>query len=294
MARSLDIGPLRSFVAVADAGGFQRAADVLHMSQGAVSGHVRRLEGAVGKPLIERRPGRGWRFTVEGERFLHHARRILALHDEALLRFSDDAVETLVIGSTEHAATQLLPHLRQALDQSLPDHRIRFRIDRGTRLREAFSAGRLDIALLLGPASDPRATPVGELELTWYSAPGWMPPGESETMEVVAFDGPCALRDRALETLAQHAIPVTIAAEALQLAGVQAAVRAGLGVALMATLGQAPEGLVAVRDLPSPEPIPLAVWASQVLEPTVRTKVADAVSQVIVTAPRRTSVPVIS
>lgn len=41
--------------------------------------------------------------------------------------------------------------------------------------------------------------------------------------------------------------------------GVQAAVGAGLGVALMATLGQTPEMLVVRDDLPRPEPIPLTV-----------------------------------
>jgi DNA-binding transcriptional LysR family regulator len=274
MSRLLDIAPLRSFVAVADAGGFQRAADVLHLSQGAVSQHVRRLESAIGRPLVERR-GRGWRFTIDGEQLLRDARRILALHDEVLRGFSQQTAETLVIGSTEHAAAQLLPHLAASLDQSLPGYRIRFRIDRGTKLREGFAAGRIDLALLLGPADDPRATAVGDLELTWYSGPGWAP-AAAEPLPVVAFDNPCALRTRALETLAHHSIPVVISAEAMQLAGVHAAVSAGLGVALMATLGQTPEGLMARSDLPAPEPIPLAVWSRQGLAPTVAEHVSDA------------------
>src|SRR5882762_2481079 len=106
MARALDIAPLRSFVAVADAGGFQRAADALHLSQGAISQHVRRLESAVGRPLVERQ-GRGFRFTADGEKLLGQARRILVLHDEVLESFSEEEAETVVIGSTEHAAAQL-------------------------------------------------------------------------------------------------------------------------------------------------------------------------------------------
>jgi DNA-binding transcriptional LysR family regulator len=77
---------------------------------------------------------------------------------------------------------------------------------------------------------------------------------------VVAFDDPCALRTRALETLSGHSIPVIIHAEAMQLAGVHAAVIAGLGVALMATLDQTPEGLEARDELPRADPIPLAMW----------------------------------
>lgn len=280
MNRTLDIAPLRSLVAVADAGGFQRAADVLHLSQGAVSQHVRRLESAVGRPLVERR-GRGWRFTADGERLLGHARRILARHDEALDSFRDSPAETVVIGSTEHGAAQLLPNLTADLGQALPDYRIRFRIDRGTKLREGFAAGRIDLALLLGPADDPRATAVGDLELTWFSAPGWTSPSGAEPLPLVAFDNPCALRTRALETLSHHSIPVVIGAEAMQLAGVQAAVSAGLGVALMATLGQTPEGLLARHDLPRPEPIPLAVWSRQGLAPAVSRHVSAALRRLL-------------
>src|SRR6476620_7303270 len=81
--RTLDIAPLRSFVAVADCGGLQHAATSLHLSKGAVSQHVRRIESAVGHALVERR-GRGSRFSTDGEQMLHHARRVLAVQDEEL------------------------------------------------------------------------------------------------------------------------------------------------------------------------------------------------------------------
>src|ERR1700728_2396154 len=107
MLRILDVAPLRSFVAVADCGGFQRAANSLHLSQGAVSQHVRRLEAAVGRPLVERQ-GRGSRFTADGDTLLRQARRILALHDETLRDFGVESEQTLVIGSPQHAAAPLL------------------------------------------------------------------------------------------------------------------------------------------------------------------------------------------
>jgi DNA-binding transcriptional LysR family regulator len=282
MARDLDIAPLRSYVAVADAGGFQRAADVLHLSQGAVSQHVRRLESATGRPLVERR-GRGFRFTADGERLLSHARRILALHDEVLHGFKEKITETVVIGSTEHAAAQLLPYLAASLERALPRYRIMFRIDRGTKLREGFAAGRIDLALLLGAADDPRAIAVGDLKLTWYSAPGWTPPGNAESLPIVAFDSPCALRTRALETLSNHSIPVVIRAEAMQLAGVHAAVTAGLGVALMATLEQTPEGLQARNDLPRADSIPLTVWSREGLAPAVSRHISGALRRLLAT-----------
>jgi DNA-binding transcriptional LysR family regulator len=282
MARTLDIAPLRSFVAVADCGGFQRAAAALHLSQGAVSQHVRRLESAVGHPLVKRQ-GRGSRFTTHGEQLLKQARRLLALHDEVLHGFveAEETDDTVVIGSTEHAAAQLLPYLATELGRTLTEYRVRFRVDRGTQLREGLAAGRVDLALLLGRTDDPSATPVGELDLTWYSAPGWALPPTGEPVHLVAFDDPCALRTRALETLSQHGIPAEISAEANQLAGVHAAVVAGQGVALMATLGQTPEGLIARGDLPAADPLALAVWPRAGLAAEIPLRAADALDRLL-------------
>jgi DNA-binding transcriptional LysR family regulator len=122
---------------------------------------------------------------------------------------------------------------------------------------------------------------VGRLELTWYSAPGWTPPGADEPVPLVAFDDPCALRSRALETLSAHGIAVEVNCEAAHLAGVQAAVRAGLGIGLMATLGQTPDGLVARHDLPTPEPITLSVWPRRGLPRDLTEQVADSLRRLL-------------
>lgn len=279
MSAILDIAPLRSLVAVADCGGFQRAATHLHLSQGAVSQHVRRLEAAVRRPLVERH-GRGSRFTVDGEQLLAQARRILALHDETLRGFDVEIEETVTVGCTEHAAAQLLPALSAALEVAAPGYRFRFRIDRGLKLREGLATGRIDLALLFS-ADHADAVPVGDLALTWFSSPTWSLPTAPAPVPVVAFDNPCALRTRALETLSAHAIPAVIGAEAMQLAGVQAAVGAGLGVALMATLGETPAGLVPRTDLPTPEPLRLHVCGRQGLPSQVVGVVADMLRPVL-------------
>src|SRR4051812_22388838 len=140
MGAVLDIAPLRSLVAVADCGGFQRAGTHLHLSQAAVSQHVRRLEAAVGRPLVERH-GRGSRFTRDGEQLLEAARRILAVHDETLRQFvaHTDVAGPYTLGCTEHAAAQLLPALSAALEAMAPELEFRFRIDRGQRLRDALA-----------------------------------------------------------------------------------------------------------------------------------------------------------
>jgi DNA-binding transcriptional LysR family regulator len=237
----------------------------------------------VGRPLVERH-GRGSRFTADGEQLLVQARRILALHDETLRGFDVETEETVTLGCTEHAAAQLLPPLSAALEDSGSAYRFRFRIDRGLKLREGLATGRIDLALLLS-SDDPHAVPVGDLHLAWYSAPGWTVPPAPAPIPVVAFDNPCALRTRALETLSSHGIPAVIGAEALQLAGVQAAVGAGLGVALMATLGQTPEGLVQRSDLPEADPLGLFVSPRPGLSDHVVRLAADVVRPLLTPQP---------
>src|SRR5260370_41339848 len=61
----LDLRLLRSFLAVAHSGTISSAAKQLHLSQPAVTAHLRRLEEIVGKPLISRST-RGVKLTSYG------------------------------------------------------------------------------------------------------------------------------------------------------------------------------------------------------------------------------------
>jgi DNA-binding transcriptional LysR family regulator len=279
MSKVLDVIALRSFVAVADCGGFHRAATALHLSQPTISHHVRRLEEVCGQPLMQRE-GRYSRVTPAGEVLLAEARRILAIHDETLRKLGADSAGDLLVGSTEHAADQLLPELAAALQGSLGVDRVRFRLDRGAALRDALGKGQVDVALLLGRAEDGRSVDAGPLAVHWYSAPGWSPPAGGE-LPIVAFDEPCALRRRALETLALHEMPAAVVCDAAYLAGVLAAARAGLGVALLATVGRTPEGLVRRTDLPEVPPIPLSVTSRRGLRPALAEGAATAVRRVL-------------
>ncbi|GAA0942602.1 LysR family transcriptional regulator [Pseudonocardia zijingensis] len=281
MGRTLDLEHLRSFVAVADCGGFHRAAKALHLSQPTVSQHVRRLESVVGQPLTER-VGRLSRMTAAGELLLGEARRILALHDETLRRLGADTDEDLVVGATEHAADDLLPELASALADGPGVGQVRFRLDRGARLREAIDRGDVDVALLLGDPEDERSQQAGALPLRWYAAPGWSGAPEHGPVPLVALDEPCAIRSRALETLAAHATTAAITCEAAYLAGVLAAARSGLGVALLATVGAGPDGLERRDDLPAVTPLPVAVRSRRGLRPEVADLAAAAVRNILV------------
>jgi DNA-binding transcriptional LysR family regulator len=249
MAETLDILQLRTFVTIAECGGFGRAASALHMSQPTVSQHVRQLERRLAQSLVEK-DGRKAKFTHAGERLLVEARRILAVHDEALQRLDATRTRAIVIGSTETAADQMLPELLTTIRAAYPGRPVQFRIDRSTEMIDSVAKGTIDLAVVLGFDLDTPGKPVGSLPLNWYSAPGWTAPQGDEPWPVVAYLEPCGMRQRALQELNGHGHLVEITAESTSLEGVLAAARAGLGLAVLPSAGAVPAGLVVQKGLP--------------------------------------------
>lgn len=283
MTGVLDIVALRSLTSIADSGGFRRAAESLHLSQSAVSQHLRRLERACDRPLVQR-TGRGAQFTPDGELLVAEARKILAAHDDALerLRTSARPEQAFTIGSTEHAADLLLPAITTRVKASFPEHSIRFRIDRGSELHDRLDQGAIDASLFIGDVQGRSVRPAGALPLAWYAAPGWRPPRRTNgAIPLVVIDEPCTIRRRALEVLANNQIEASVACEAGHLAGVLNAARAGVGIALLAHLGDAPQGLQQRHDLPLVEPEPLHVRGRSHAPAGLVTAIAEAARELL-------------
>ena len=78
----MDLGAVRTFVAVADAGRFAEAADDLSITQQAVSKRVAALERELGVRLFTR-TARGAQLTTDGQAFLPHARELVAAEQRA-------------------------------------------------------------------------------------------------------------------------------------------------------------------------------------------------------------------
>lgn len=78
----MDLNAVRTFVAVADAGQFQKAGVDLALTQQAVSKRVATLEREIGVRLLNRTP-RGAELTIDGQAFLSHARALLQAEERA-------------------------------------------------------------------------------------------------------------------------------------------------------------------------------------------------------------------
>ncbi|BBY29342.1 LysR family transcriptional regulator [Mycolicibacterium sediminis] len=279
MSQVLDIAPLRSVVAVADCGGFHRAAAVLHVTQSAVSQHVRRVEAVVGGPVVER-SGRGVAFTELGHRVLTHARTILAAHDAALSDLGAAEERVLLIGATEHGADVMLPGLTAALGERLGDWRLRFRLDRNVMLADAIEHGVIDLAVMLdGSGLDP-ANASGMVALKWISGRTFSVPA-GEPLPVVMFSEPCTLREPTFAALDRLTVPYRIAAESSDLSGLFAAVRSGLGVALLPMIGRLPDGLCPAEGLPPSNRASVFVRGRTGVDPDVLATVERAVRDVM-------------
>jgi DNA-binding transcriptional LysR family regulator len=83
----LDFELLRTFVAVADCGGFHRAADRLNLTQSTVSQPIKRLEFETKRPLFGRTT-RSVALTDDGEMLLGDARRLLQFEEAARHRLT--------------------------------------------------------------------------------------------------------------------------------------------------------------------------------------------------------------
>lgn len=171
MAQNLDIDLLRSFVAVAETGALSRAAERVSRSQAALSMQMKRLEDLLAQPLL-RRTGRGVVLTVQGERLLVHARRILASHDDAVAELSGQSLNgTLRFGCPDDYAQAFLPGLLRGFARHHPEAAIEVVCAATPRLAERLQRGGLDLALVSAPLAAGRDILRRE-DLVWVSLRG--------------------------------------------------------------------------------------------------------------------------
>src|SRR5205814_7741162 len=97
----MDLRQLRTFVVVAEAGGFASALEHLRLSQPAASRQIQALEAELGIPLFDR-VGRGVKLTSEGEDLLRRGRRLLQVSES----FGERA-RALRTGKADRKSTRL-------------------------------------------------------------------------------------------------------------------------------------------------------------------------------------------
>ena len=238
----LDPAHLRSFDAVVRHGGYHRAAEALHLTQPAVSRHIRRLEQQLGEPLFRKR-GRGVELTAFGGRAEEELSNVLQAHDRALARLLREGQAPFAFGVVDNLSEPLLPALLAVLRGYLGARELRLRVDRSRTLTESFGRGELDAALVMDPYGSPHAAALGELTLRWWTAANVDPPLTLPAqVPLVAYEPPCSFRELAIGRIRQLGSEAAITAEAPHLSGVATAARNGLGLRAAAVRRRRPAG----------------------------------------------------
>ena len=259
---------LQYLVAVADLGGFRRAADACGVAQPSLSAQVAQVEAALGVQVFERGV-RGVRVSAAGAAVLDRARGVLLASTDLLdtaRRHGDPLRGRVRIGVIPTVCPYLLPEIAEPLLRALPTLQIVWSEDKTGALLSQLMDGRLDAALV---ADDARVEPLqqavlGDDPFVLAAAPQHplikrKAPASTDALTGATVylleDGHC-FRDQALAlcgaTGAQAAdLKATGLSTLVQI------VAAGAGVTLMPRMAVAVEnrrGQLAVRRFASPAP----------------------------------------
>jgi len=232
----LDLELLRSFVSVVEAGGFTRAGERVHRTQSTVSQQIKRLEEDVGQVLLHR-DGKDVRPTEAGERLLSYARRLLSLAEEArdVLR-QPDGEGAIRLGIPEDFAAYRLAKLLGAFSRSHPRLRLDVRAGQSKHLAHDLERGELDLALYKREAGEKGAVAVWPERVHWVTSKSHPVDVDVPSVPLIGFPLGCIYRAGAIHALESAGRAWHTAYTSSSLAGIQAAVAAGMGLSILSEM----------------------------------------------------------
>lgn len=160
---------LKIFVTVAEQQHFSRAAELLNISQPAVSQHIRNLENEFHTKLLHRSP-KYVQLTQAGEILYSRAKQILALYGQAtedIHELHNVVTGSLHVGASFTIGEYILPRILANYAKRYPMIDIHVEIGNTTQVIEAMHTKKLDVGLVEGNTNpaDMRVDPFMEDEL---------------------------------------------------------------------------------------------------------------------------------
>lgn len=224
---------LRAFVTVVDLGSYTRAGEALGRTQPAISLQIRRLEELLRTQLINTE-GRQIRLTDGGVALGPYARQILRLNDDIVAHYAAEALSGWIkVGlPTDFANAYLLGAITR-FAASHPDVRIEVESRLSRDLRTELAADRLDMVVAIAPTQD-EAYLVNAATITpiWAVAESfrW---DEKAPLSLVRHPDPCEYADRMRNALRGSRKAWKTKMVSGDVAGIQAAVVAGIGASAL-------------------------------------------------------------
>jgi DNA-binding transcriptional LysR family regulator len=229
----LDVDLLRTLVAIAETGSFNRAARAVFRTPSAVSMQMKKLEEQVGRTLFAK-DGRSVILTPDGEMLVGYGRRILKLAEEAIQRFrAPDVAGVVRLGAPDDFATRFVPEILARFAASYPNVEVDVTVLSSSELAKMLDARELDAALLSsGHANNPlNLASVVHRERLVFAGLGHGCAHERRPLPLALSNVGCAWRNMALDALDRASIEYRIAYTSRHYVGQLAAVLAGLAVA---------------------------------------------------------------
>ena len=146
---------LDTFYWIASLGSFRAAADMLNLSQPAVSARIQVLERDLGTEVFVRELKKA-ELTPAGRKLFGFAERLMGLEQDVLSAFADTAniEQTIRLGASETIVSSWLPDFMGELSQTRPNLSFDLRVDSTDNLRNALVAREIDLAILMGPVAE--------------------------------------------------------------------------------------------------------------------------------------------
>ncbi|WP_315831006.1 LysR substrate-binding domain-containing protein [Bradyrhizobium prioriisuperbiae] len=225
----LEFELLRTFVTVADCGGFHRAAERLNLTQSTVSQQIKRLEAEARRPLF-RRTTRSVALTDDGEMLLGDARHLLQLEEAARHRLLAPQLSgTVRLGAVEEVAGGSLPPALGRFATLHPHVKLEVQIGVSAELIAQLDAGRLDVVLAKRPLGTSRGRLAWREPLVWAAADTFMPIAGA-ALPLALYREHSVSREAALNALRDSDLAWQIVYTSPSLTGVRAAALAGLAI----------------------------------------------------------------
>ncbi|WP_158939105.1 LysR family transcriptional regulator [Burkholderia sp. S171] len=155
---------LHAFTTIVDSSSLGRAAEVLHVTQPALSRTIKRLEEELGAPLFERH-SKGMQLTAIGEALLPHA--TLLLHEADNAREEIDAIRglakgTIRVGAVASIATLVLPLAVSGVLARWPNLRVQIIEGVWDRLADSLLKQEIDLALSMAVPDTDEITAISD------------------------------------------------------------------------------------------------------------------------------------
>jgi DNA-binding transcriptional LysR family regulator len=241
--RGFDLTQLRTFVAVAESGSVSAGAERVFLSQSSVSEQLKKLEERAGQPLFVRSK-QGVSATPAGSRLLEHARRIIAMSEVAFEDLQGRSLDgELRIAITDYYRPHDIARILKTFSEQHPRLKLHVTVLPSAVIdSNAGDDASFDIGLSLRLVTDntraasrrtgAQSTVVRREKLLWVSAAD-SSPRPATPYPLVLLPSSCQLQRFVVKLLDEHKVPYVVSHSASGVAGLQLALKAGLGISCL-------------------------------------------------------------